>query len=294
MPPPSQPQRRKRDVGELQNTQLRFFEAQSKFWQDTINSAQSAINMAQNDYHNIFAHSTPPSLAEAVFVKVFITLTVAAVPQFAPAVLLFRALNHEKETFEKIAEALADMGKDGREQLNETREQIDAGKKQIAANEVAVVFFRELYMKLTRLSHYVANTWDAVTSYITLSEEPFLTVTAKAHKIWMAAGLLTGPGNIDAQQLSLLFLYDIMRAYTKQNVSLVNPPGVIRGGFSHLSRDSAMGLMKEGKDIEFEGLDPAQRQAMYDRFKVIRWSDPTRPRIWDWKDLLKHWDFSED
>src|SRR5580692_5874087 len=98
MPPPSQPQRRKRDVGELQNTQLRFFEAQSKFWQDTINSAQSAINMAQNDYHNIFAHSTPPSLAEAVFVKVFITLTVAAVPQFAPAVLLFRALNHEKET----------------------------------------------------------------------------------------------------------------------------------------------------------------------------------------------------
>jgi hypothetical protein len=94
-------------------------------------------------------------------------------------------------------------------------------------------------------------------------------VTANAHKMWMAAGLLTGLANVDVQQLSFFFLYDSMRAYTKQNVSLVSPPGLIRPALSHNSRDSAMGLMKEGVDIEFEGLDPAQRRSMYDKFKLI-------------------------
>ena len=294
LPSLSKPQPRKRDAGELQNTQLRFFDAQWKFWNTRIGDTQDAISMAQNDYSNIFLHSTPPSLTGAVFVQIFVTLTVAAVPQFAPALLIFRALHNEKETFEKIVGALADVTKDAREKLNETGEANEELKKKIAANQVAVDFFRDLYLKLNRLRNYVTNTWDAITSYITLSNEPSTTVTAKAHKAWMAAGLLTGPGNIDAEQLSLLFLYDIMKGYTKQNVSLASPPGVVRGGFSHLSKNSATGLMKDGEDINFEGLDPDQRKAMYARFSKIRWTDPRRQPILNWKDLLKYWDFSED
>src|SRR5580704_17726443 len=300
MAPPSRPQPRKRDKGELQNTQDQFYNTQLSLWQDRINSSQSAINMAHNHYNNIFLNSTPPSLTKAVFVKVLITLTVAAVPEFGPAILLFRALNNEKENFAKMAGALADTLKDGREQLNATQNQIDDGKKQLAQDNVSVEFFGDLYMKLCRLSNYVTNFKAALTSYMDLTDDSFVTATAKAHKMWMAAGLLTGPGTVKADQLSLLFLYDIMRAYTKLNVSLVSPPGVITPGSSHNSRDSAMALMKQGVDIEFEGLDPAQRKAMYLKFKGITWIDPTRPRILappdgnGWKDLLKYWEFKED
>jgi hypothetical protein len=289
---------RKRDRGELENTQLRFFEAQYKFWNNTIIHTQNAINMAQNDYRDIFVRSTPPSLTKDVFVKGFITLTVAAFPEFAPAIFLIRS--HEKEIFEKLAGAFADVTKDAREQLNETSDANDELQKKVAATHIEVLFFRDLYIKLGNLSNYVTNSWDMITKYITESDDPLATVTAKAHKTWMAAGLLTGPVRINQEQLSLLFLYDIMRAHTKQNVSLVNPPGIVTGGFSHLSRESAIGLMKDGKDIDFEGLDAAKRQAMYDRFADIRWKDSSRPPILDpkhggngWKDLLKYWEFSE-
>lgn len=72
---PSEPKTRKRDAGELQNTQIAFFDNQFDFWNANIGDTQDAIAMAHTDYTKIFENKTLPSLKGAVFLQLFVTLT---------------------------------------------------------------------------------------------------------------------------------------------------------------------------------------------------------------------------
>lgn len=68
-----------------------------------------------------------------------------------------------------------------------------------------------------------------------------------------------------------LILYDMLRAYVKTYVIVVQP-----GYYS-------------GNDRIREGLDNAQLKLIYAKFRKVPWSDPTRPAIANAEDLIAHW-----
>jgi hypothetical protein len=88
-------------------------------------------------------------------------------------------------------------------------------------------------------------------------------------------------------QAALLLLYDLLREYCEQCVSLTIS---IRGMDQEISPSKArsLGASGNGSLIEFDGLNSAQRQEMYDLFDQID-NLYGRPEIANYKDLIANW-----
>ena len=70
----------------------------------------------------------------------------------------------------------------------------------------------------------------------------------------------------------------MLRLYTKTYFVVQGREGT--------SVDSLRSSYDEGL---IEGLDAAQREAIYNRFRRVPWMDPTRPPIDGYRDLIKYW-----
>ena len=82
----------------------------------------------------------------------------------------------------------------------------------------------------------------------------------------------------DFDVLGDVILYDMLRLYTKTYFVVQGRKGT--------SVDSLRSSYDEGL---IEGLDAAQREAIYNRFRRVPWMDPTRPPIDGYRDLIKYW-----
>ncbi len=80
-----------------------------------------------------------------------------------------------------------------------------------------------------------------------------------------------------------IILYDMLRQYTQSYfiVSFVNT-----GGSEGRSLEGAPSHMPESY---IRGLDGAQRKLIYQKFGKVPWTDPSRPSVNNYKDLIKYW-----
>jgi len=93
----------------------------------------------------------------------------------------------------------------------------------------------------------------------------------------------TNPADYDL--LEDLFLYDMLRLYTKTYFKV---KGINRHSYGEGEVDS---LPTEWPEGLVEGLDEAQREMIYDRFGKVPWGDRdrSRPAVNSYKDLLSQW-----
>jgi len=127
------------------------------------------------------------------------------------------------------------------------------------------------------------------------------------------------------KQMGLILLYDMLRSYCKKNVTLyryqttgdvrgrvpvstagaramaqnaraeLNKPRYDKGYLVYVSYREKHQAEKEAlTDIEFEGLEPAQRGKMYDYVGQITNLGVGRPGFKDWVELIQAWDFASD
>ena len=73
-----------------------------------------------------------------------------------------------------------------------------------------------------------------------------------------------------------LVVYDMLRAYVKAYVKI--------DGFDGAPLEE----LPQRNDNVF-GIDGAQRKMIYNKFGKVKWRDPTRPPVNDYKDLIRHW-----
>jgi len=76
-----------------------------------------------------------------------------------------------------------------------------------------------------------------------------------------------------------LILYDMLHTYVQSYF-------VVSGATGEFSVDSLH--QKHDEDL-IQGLDEAQRELIYNKFRKVPWLDRTRPPVDGYRDLLKYW-----
>jgi hypothetical protein len=280
-----------------------FLSGQLDLWRDKITLMQNAIDWADKAYGDIMVQKTAPSLGMAIFETVFMTGMFALLPPFTCLEAIAEKLKWKAESLKKIEKAVEfarDAAKDSRETIVQAGENEETSEDTIATRDYAVAFFQGMYANLANISHNVTIAKIHLIRYLDRSPAPMRAKALKVQGAWLQAGLGISEKRFDVQQLALFFLYDMMRGYTKQSVSLKAGGTGSMAMTIDIDKAAALRAMNEDMtNIQFEGLDSARRQKMYDYFSHIRWIDPKRPRILappsgnGWKDLLKYWEFRD-
>lgn len=254
-----------------------WIDNQLKIWMARVSSTQDAINQANMMYQEVMKQKIIPPIAEALFEKLVVGFAVLTLPEFFGAALVFKQIEEEDELRKKAAEAIADLTKEAAEEITKSLRDTKSAEDVNNAGSIGVRFFQDLYVRVGAMRDMATFTNVKLTHYIDVSissADPKLKQKLdEALGVWYDAGLQTDEksGRIDARQLALLFLYDLMRLYCSQCVRLE-----VEG---HIFSQS----------WELTGLDPARCETMCNYFKNITWKDPTRPSITNRDDLLNNW-----
>jgi hypothetical protein len=282
-------------VDQAKQETVDFIYGQLDLWRDKILLIQNALDWADKAYGHIMVQKTAPSLGMAIFETVFMTAMFAVLPEFACLGAIAEKLKWKAESLEKIRKAVdiaSDAAKDARETIVQSGENQEASEDTTATRDYAVAFFQNMYVNLANLHHTVTIAKIHLLRYLDTSPAPMKTKVLKVQGAWLNAGLGISEKGFDVTQLALFFLYDMMRGYVKQSVSLKAGGTGAMAMTIDIDKATALKAMNEDiTNIQFEGLDSARRELMYEYFKKIRWIDPRRPRILGWKDLLKYWEF---
>jgi hypothetical protein len=101
----------------------------------------------------------------------------------------------------------------------------------------------------------------------------------KVKQALSASGLDLDPAYVvPFDTLKSLFLYDALRLYVKNYFVFHGQQG-----------EKVEDLNPHQDEDQVEGLNAAQRELIYDRFRKVPWTDPTRPPVDGFRDLLKYW-----
>jgi hypothetical protein len=258
-----------------------YIDNQLKLWMARVGATQDAIHQADVMYYqDIMKRKATPPILDTLLEKLIVGVAMMTLPELTGAALIFKQMMEEHELRKKAAELIAEVTKEGaseiKKSLNEFKAEEDFGN----AASLGVQFFQKLYTRVGEMRNRATIANVHLTDYINRlsSDDPKLEPKLdEVLGVWCDLGLQTDDKvTISSGQLALLFLYDLMRAYCSQCVKLEMKPGIVSMSW------------------ELTGLDPAQRQAMYEAFDKIRWIDPSRPRIKKWDDLIKNWSFQRN
>ncbi len=265
-------------------------------WQRVCGDTFRACFLTDQNYTKVMSALPKPSVLEAV-VKGLITGLAGVQPEFAVfAVVLQLGMPGEKEVRERrletvngVKELFKEAFEKGKEAF-EKGEQIERHESQLDAK---LKFFQDQMEACSETSSWITECYTAF-KYILgrASVENAVPVTNGVRMAWkISVGEARPYHHGQVTQLSLLFLYDLLRAYCKQSVKLYGDWGMMK---MPLSRAKAMQMVADGDGsiIEFDGLDPAKRKVMYELFEDIERLGPKRPKISNYKDLILNWEFA--
>jgi hypothetical protein len=278
---------------------------QHAMWQRACDDTFRACFLTDQMYTEVMSALPKPSVLEDV-VKGLINGLVGVQPELAIFTNVLKlGMPGEKEVREKRLKAVEgaeefikaafEKAEEGGKTASEKREQIEQHESQLKAK---LDFFEDQMEGCSETSSWVTECWNAYqTALDRLPVEQAVTATNGMYRAWRNALGESRPylrGQV--KQLSLLFLYDLLRAFCKQSVTLY-VPGLkpLYGDRMHmpLSKPEAMQLIANGDDdIEFDGLDSAKREVMYEFFKQIERLGAKRPEIAEDKDLILNWEFA--
>lgn len=144
-----------------------------------------------------------------------------------------------------------------------------------AKNEILSGIISEIQRTLVAVSKFEPLLYRFVFWY----DSP--AVLEKTKQLFKNAGLDSAAtdNGADYDVISDIILYDMLRLYTKNYFKV---------------KETAKGqkidsLPTYWPNDDIDGLDEAQRKLIYDKFGTVRWRDPSRPPVRDYKDLLRHW-----
>lgn len=265
-------------------------------WQRVCGDAFRACFLTDQNYNKVMSALPKPSILEAV-VKGLITGLAAIQPEFAMfAVVLQLGMPGEKEVREKRLETLAGMKELFKEAFEKGKEAFEKGEqmeRHESQLDAKLKFFQDQMESCSETSSWITECY-AASKYVLAraTVENAVPVTVGVRKGWtIAVGEARPYHHGDDTQLSLLFLYDLLRAYCKQSVKVCADFGVIK---TPLSRAKAIQMVNDddGAVIQFDGLDAAKRKVMYELFERIQKLGPKRPEITNYKDLILNWEFA--
>jgi hypothetical protein len=241
------------------------------------------------------------------------------------------ALKHAQEEFRERTETLKEAGAhasvEGYKGVVEGSEKGEAQDQEESQGLAKLQFIEDTLEECRNTRHYIeacrhelAGAVDEVTPEEADAEHDYV-VQQWTELVGLATPYKEGK-NGTLKQIALILLYDMLRAYCKNNVSLYQPlpmdhkfpistgraramaaaeraglsqPRYEKGYLVHVSPREMHDAEKKALTlVEFEGLDPAQRKKMYEYVGQIKTFDPSRPIFKDWVELIKAWDFASD
>jgi hypothetical protein len=290
---------------------LKDLDQQHNAWLDHFSAYQTALWHAEQNFGVIMGSKTPDSLLAAIMISVLTTLVFVVAPEIGPIKGIAEKLAKSDAVVKTIASAICESGKTTLEQFQKHTENANVGDEKLVGQKMTLKYFGKLHDMLSHFTHVVTAAHKVLSDRLDTGDPSELAVIIPAVRAgWAQAGLeLKDTSEIDANQLGLLLLYEVMRQYTKDNVSLViewvkagDTVGPAPGTAGSLEDNAkyALDLMaakpksnvpitkaefkrrrRENPefDVEFVGLDSARRAAMYDCFSGIRWHVRDYPRI---------------
>jgi hypothetical protein len=256
----------------------------------------TAMMLAARDYDMIMAvRASKPITGDII-----LGLIISFAPEFAPLKRVLDALGIAKGQQPLLAIGLDRIGVEIRngksfgrvlvEKLDQRsnnliksfRDPINSRNSKDSESELKV----RASMAMTKLMGEVMTTINDRLNFATVSEKALLqycywTVDpmSKVPIALKLCGLTFGPNDVvPLDKLTNLFLYDALRLYVKQYFVFHGQQG-----------EAMADLLPHQDEGQVQGLDAAQREMIYDRFRKVPWTDPTRPPVDGFRDLLKYW-----
>jgi len=274
-------------------------------WQNSVNDARTALLLASSLYDEVMAAQVKPSVWDAVFSTLVKGLLLLNPELGVFANILQLGSEDEKEERQERAkrimggvDLLKEAIKDGMEahEAGENRERHEITLKAKSA------VIQETIEELSGTSDFLTDALKACKNQVgklakdarEASGSISDTALQNVEKAWRA--LVGGPAKHYKHgadtELAHIMLYDMMKEYCRQNVRLQLQVGAIK---IPLTKADANRMMASGETkIEFDGLDSAKREAMYDKFEDV--PEKGRPKITKdaggWKALVANWDFA--
>src|SRR5262249_24565887 len=151
-------------------------------------------------------------------------LICVAIPGLGPIKEIAKQLAKHAEVLEKSADALVELTKGAIENVKKQSEFTEAQDDKARANSLSIKFFAEQYTKVSQQANAVPKMHNSLSKYLTSGETAELAIKVPAARTaWTKSGWERPDDDdeeIQADQLALLFLYDIMRQYCKSCVTL--------------------------------------------------------------------------
>jgi hypothetical protein len=278
-----------------------YLHNQHHYWSDDALGFTHLLMSAEKKFTLIMSKKPVESLGASIALAVAGALLTGVCPSLLPIKAIAEAMKKSEEACKKLAELSVECLKTTKEEIKK-RVETEEGLKQLREPQEVVSAFFDDYLKRvstfeTAMTVAVADINESLNG---TNATELVVALEKARKAWSASGFelprrRVGEG-INVEQGSLLVLYDLLRLYCRNCVELwaEMETGVPAGEFVTSTRApraiSKSELYAAEGEVEFEGFNKAQRDAMYREFRHIEWRDTTRPRITSDEDITQ-WDF---
>jgi hypothetical protein len=287
-----------------------WLENEYHLWQNAVANTRSALYLADKYYNEVLSAKPIPSIFEAVLggiIKGFALVN----PEFAmlAAVLQLGVTGTKEqrkkrqETVDGFKEIFSEAYEKGREAF-EKREEAESHDSQL---EAETDFVNDEMDECSKTAEWITDMLFAFQTRLDQSPVGSGTEYTRMQQDWclLVGGPATHYKKGTNEQLALIFLYDMLRKYCAQSVRLVVPglhgyqplPPNVRRELVGLELIKSLGRGKGDPDawvksIQFTGLEPEKRTAMYKKFSHIERLDSSRPKIEDYIDLADGWEFA--
>jgi hypothetical protein len=284
-----------------------WLDEQKERLQHAVNGKRSALLLADTYYDQVMSATVPPSIWEAAFSAAFMGLTLIN-PEFSAlsAIVEIGLPGKKKARMEMLKkfDACKDLVKDVVEKGTEAYEKDEDAqshdttlnaKSQIIQDEIENCSEAEDF--ITTIYFAFKKKIDQLAADSTTSGSQYSALQQAWYVLWGGPARHYKKGT--DTQFALVILYEMLREYCTGVKLYAGLGGAKLSTTTAEARHELQGVNGPSDadgwitNLEFDGFDRAKREAMYKLFDKL---DPRtwkrKPKIANWVDLVKNWDFA--
>jgi hypothetical protein len=276
---------------------------QQAMWQRACDDTFRACFLTDGMYNKVTAALPKPSVLDAVVNSLATGLAIANPELSMLSVVLEVNMPGKKEEKERrlktagaVKELLVEAFEKGKEAVEKgEEEERDRHESMLDAESK---FFQDQMDKCSESSSWITECFAAFNRVLDrVAPAQAVAVTNGLYTAWR---IVVGEARLyhqgQVKQLSLLFLYDLLRAYCEESVHVkIKTLRSLSGAYLTvpISKAKAMQIVADDDElIELDGLDSAKQEVMFKLFEQIERLGPKRPKITNLQDLINKWDFA--
>jgi hypothetical protein len=280
-----------------------WLEGQHAMWQRACDDTFRACFLTDQMYNSVMAALPSPSVLDAVLSSLAYGLAIVNPELSMLSVVLEVNMPGKKEQKERrlktagpIKELLVAGFEKGKEAVEKGEE--EERDRHESMLDAKIKFFQDQMDACSESSSWITECFLAFKRV--LGPVPAEQAVAVTNGLYAGWRIVVGDGRPyhhgQVKQLSLLFLYDLLRAYCEENVHVkIKTLRSLTGGYFTvaISKAKAMQIVADDDElIELDGLDSAKQAVMFKLFEDIERLGPKRPKITNLQDLINNWDFA--